>query len=114
MTNKYILAFENNSEVVLETKLLDMPKDSPPEKVYFWLRINKVTHQCEKLDFVSMQKGDVKQERIFNQGILTFDSLIALFSSSSHLVALKPIDIDTISPNIKKIVSDFLELQSNP
>lgn len=111
MLNKYLFAFTNDKETIVETKLLDMPEGTPPEKVYFWLKINHEKHTCEKLDFVSMEKGLILQERTFKQGTLSFEPKRAIFNDGYNITMFLNINVSDISENVKDTVSNFLKAQ---
>lgn len=83
MNYKYILVFENDMNYIVEIKIKDLPEDTPKEKVYFWLKINKDSKSCNKLSFLSMEK-EPYQKRFFNEGVLTFDYEKALFNSENY------------------------------
>jgi hypothetical protein len=111
MLNKYLFVFINNKEAIVETKLLDMPEGTPPEKVYFWLKLNIENGTCEKLDFVSMKKGEPLQERVFKQGTLSFDADTAMFNDGYYLNIFANISKDDIPEYVKETVSNFLKTQ---
>jgi len=112
MLNKYLFAFTNDKETLVETKLLDMPEGTPPEKVYFWLKVNHEKNTCEKLDFVSMEKGLILQERTFKQGTFSFDYQRAIFNDGYNLTMFLHINVSDIPENVKSAVSDFIKKQS--
>lgn len=106
--NKYLFVFENPAEAIVETKLIGMPDGSPPDKVYFWLRIDKKSGTCTHLKFVSMEKEPV-QIRVFEQGILNFNEKVAVFSGQNITKRYLNKGIENISEKTLQAVSTFLK-----
>jgi hypothetical protein len=69
---KPLFLLEADAFSLVEIKLLDVQSDDPAQ-VYFWLRFDKADSTLDKLDFVSMQKGEAAQQREFQQGTLQFN-----------------------------------------
>lgn len=103
MKNKYLFVFENKEFAIVETKLLDMPEGTPPDKVYFWLKIDKINDQCERFEFVSMKKEPI-QVREFKEGTLQFDSNNATFNG----IELDVLEIKDISDYLNSTIVEFL------
>lgn len=106
--NKYLFVFENPSEAIVETKLIGMPDGTPPDKVYFWLRIDKQSGICSHLKFVSMEKEPV-QIRVFEQGTLNFNEKVAVFDYKNCTKMYLNKGIENISEKTLKAVSTFIE-----
>lgn len=109
MSHKYLFAFENDKNCIVEVKKTEMPKDSLVEEVYFWLMIDKISANCSRLDFVSMQKGHY-QVREFKNCILEFTEYTAFFESFNDgiPVSFNKISVEEIDESIKDIVSKFI------
>lgn len=103
MSYKYVLMFENDMNYIVEIKRKDLPEDTPKEKVYFWLKINKESKSCNKLSFLSMVK-EPYQKRFFNEGILTFDYEEALYNSEKY----KRIEDSEVSLLLNEVILKFL------
>lgn len=103
MKNKYLFVFANEQFTIVETKLLDMPEGTTPDKVYFWLKLDNVFGQCDHLTFVSMQKEPI-QIREFKEGVLKFDREKGIFNE----IELKAVDTKDFSEHTHKFVVDFL------
>lgn len=104
MTNKYLFAFENDNFVIVETKLLNMPEDTPPSQVYFWIKFDKQSNVCQHLNFVSMEKEPF-QVREFKEGKLEFNNDKANFNGDNF----KNIDVNTLSEDVRNSVVNFLD-----
>lgn len=111
MSHKYLYVFEHHTKVIVEAKRLDVMEGTPKSDICFWLLLDRVEGTCEKLDFVSMKKGEPLQERIFKQGTLSFDADTAMFNDGYYLTLFSQISKDDIPENVKDIVTNFLEKQ---
>lgn len=109
MNHKYLFAFENENNYIVEVKKTEMPKDTPVEEVYFWLLIDKNSANCSRLDFVSMQKGHL-QVREFKNCILEFTENTAFFENFNNgiTVSFNKISVEEIDEKIKDIVYKFI------
>lgn len=108
MSKKYLFIFENKKETIVEVKKLNMPENSLPQDVYFWLKVDKETGNCVQLKFISMQKEPI-QIRIFDQGKFTFDTKGAVFETEQENKIYIP--LSEAPAYVEKAVSDFLGLK---
>jgi hypothetical protein len=89
---KPLFLLEADAFSLVEIKLLDVQSDNPAE-VYFWLRFDKADNTLDKLDFVSMQKGETEQQREFQQGKLQFNQTSGTYTPAE---ATEPVKLQTM------------------
>ncbi len=71
----HVLYFLEGEDLFLaEVKRTDLINEPDKSKVFFWLLVKKQTETVEKLDFVSMKSEEGKEQRLFLQGDLFFDT----------------------------------------
>ena len=103
-----LYAFENSNISIAEFKRTDLNDSSPPEDRFFWLKHDKVNDEVIRLNFVSMNSPEGKEERIFSKENIVFDSCKAIFSENSGCVEeLFSVDIHSMSFHSKKNFTKF-------
>jgi len=102
----------NERFALVEIKRLDLPEDSPKDKLYYWLFISTETKKIERLEFVSMGEEDVRGNmmniRTFKNGELRFDKSYAKFVLDNDGHILMNCSEELIPPEIHKLISDYL------
>jgi hypothetical protein len=94
-----LYSFQNELYQIAEVKKLGVEyKD--PNKIYYWIIYNKHYRTIERLLFVGMSPN----ERVFKQGILTWQDSGAEFSSKIGTLTLKKDDKLEICSDIAKFV----------
>ncbi|PMD91455.1 hypothetical protein BWI97_21785 [Siphonobacter sp. BAB-5405] len=68
---------------LIEIKRLDLPDEKDPSQLYYWLLIRDT--QIQRLTFVSMTRNETSQERVFEEGLLHFDTEMALYTDLDTL-----------------------------
>ncbi len=111
MDIKVLIFLDSKDQSIIEIKKLNMPEGSSPEKVYFWLLIDKHTQAVSRLDFISMKKQP-EQERFFRQGLLTFNESMGLYSTDKETYTLICKGKEQLTEELKKLIINYLEITS--
>ncbi len=99
---KFLYAFSNGSDSLVEIKRLDKPAGAPPGEVYAWLVIKD--SNVSKLTFESMINGE-REYRKFLEGELFFDSTKANLTYFSNKFEL---NVEKNPAMLKVIFSEYL------
>jgi hypothetical protein len=89
--------FLNENITLFEVKRTDLPKDSSPEDLYYWLTFSKKNPAIRRLTFQSQSVENVGGNdinvRSFSEGELRFDSNFAKFilDNDGHIIMNNPI-----------------------
>lgn len=86
---------------LVEIKRLDLPDEKNPNQLYYWLLIRET--QLQRLTFVSMIRNEISQERVFEEGLLHFDTEMALYTD------LDTLETHRLAVQNRAILSDALE-----
>ena len=92
---KYL--FLNENITLYEVMRTDLPKESSPDKLYYWLTVSKKDPAIRRLTFEAMSVENVNGNDInvrkFAEGELRFDSNFAKFilDNDGHIIMNTPI-----------------------
>ncbi|PQA55481.1 hypothetical protein [Siphonobacter curvatus] len=96
---------------LVEIKRLDLPDEKDRSQLYYWLLIRDT--QVQRLTFVSMTRNETSQERVFEEGLLHFDTEMALYtdldSLATHRLAVQNPAI--LSEALEKRIQNYLTAQ---
>ncbi len=81
---KILFYLENETIILAEVKRTDLKNETDKSKIFFWLQIHKLSGKIEKLTFVSMKSEKETEERVFQEGKLTFNTQTGLFSQKNR------------------------------
>jgi hypothetical protein len=89
--------FLNENITLFEVKRNDLPADSSPDKLYYWLTVSKTKPEIRRLTFQKMTvekiDGNDINVRTFTEGELRFDKNFAKFilDDNGHIIMNAPI-----------------------
>jgi len=105
---KILYFLDNDKTVLVEIRRTDLPGETDKSKLYFWFLLRKKTGQLSRLEFVSMRSDNGKEERIFNQGKLSFDKSLGEFEDATGKRLLKSQPVHQLPEMTREKISTFL------
>lgn len=113
----YLFYFTCDTHDIVEAKVNDMPEDTPPAGVFYWLLLDRATADCSRLTFSSMKSEGARHYRMFDQGELCFDETQAHLQLSSGPVTELRLDVcavEQLSEEIKTRAQSYIQKSSDP
>ncbi|VAW28699.1 hypothetical protein MNBD_BACTEROID07-58 [hydrothermal vent metagenome] len=105
---KTLYFLEGNEITLAEIRRTDLPGETDKSKLYFWFLLKKKTGRISRLEFVSMKSDTGKEERIFNQGKLSFDQFLGKFEDINGELTLKNQPAHELPEMTRKKINTFL------
>jgi len=107
---KVLFFFDNSTISVVEVKITDNLAGNDPGKIYHWLFIDKTTASLHRLNFISMNTSENRQQRSFRQGILHFDDRNADFTVGNQTDSINLVTRDSgdISAVIAREIGEYI------
>lgn len=102
VTFETLYHFANENIDIIEIKRTDLPSDIDKSQQYFWLKYEQQTGDLSRLNFVSMQVSAESEERVFDEGLLHFNSEQALYTD------LDTFDTETLQTQKPDLISEQL------
>ncbi|MDQ1089714.1 hypothetical protein [Siphonobacter sp. SORGH_AS_1065] len=105
--------FTNQAISIIEVKRTDLANATDKSQVYFWLKWEHGRDEISRLNFVSMQVSSDSEERVFEEGLLHFNTEQALYTDldtfdTETLQTQRP---DLIPESFQSILTHYFQSQ---
>lgn len=111
----FLFHFACDTHDVVEAKVNDLPEDTPPAGVFYWLLLGRAPGDCRRLTFRFMKSEEGRQYRSFDQGELCFDEMQAHLQLSSGPVSelsLHVRAVEDLSEELKARARSYIQASS--
>jgi hypothetical protein len=94
---------------LVEVKHTDLKNEPDKSNIFFWLLMEKQTGTIKKLDFVSMNSEEGKEQRQFLQGKLSFNFQGGIYEDHQKKYILQNHQPASLQEETEKKIKDFLQ-----